>query len=75
MNSAKWTWFAIGYQTIFAYAVSLCIYQIGNFFTTGAFGTGTIAAFLIVALFLYLLLRPYKESGTLTLNSKFAVSK
>lgn len=75
MNSAKWTWFAIGYQTIFAYAVSLCIYQIGNLFTTGAFGTGTIAAFLIVALFLYLLLRPYKESGTLTLNSKFAVSK
>ena len=75
MNSAKWTWFAIGYQTIFAYAVSLCIYQIGNLFTTGAFGIGTIAAFLIVALFLYLLLRPYKESGTLTLNSKFAVSK
>lgn len=75
MNSAKWTWFAIGYQTIFAYAVSLCIYQIGNLFTTGAFGTGTIAAFLIVALFLYLLLRPYKESGTLKINSEFAVSK
>ena len=75
MNSAKWTWFAIGYQTIFAYAVSLCIYQIGNLFTTGAFGIGTIAAFLIAALFLYLLFRPYKESGALTLNSKFAVSK
>lgn len=75
MNSAKWTWFAIGYQTIFAYAVSLCIYQLGNLFTTGAFGIGTIAAILLVGLFLYLLFRPYHESNTLEINRKIAVSR
>ncbi len=62
MNSAKWTWFAIGYQCIFAYAVSLCIYQIGMLAAGGGFGIGTIAAILLVMLFVYLLLRPYKES-------------
>lgn len=61
MNNAKWFWFAIGYQCGLAYAVSLCIYQIGSFFTAGQFGIGTIAAVLLVAAFLYLLLRPYKE--------------
>ena len=64
MNSAKWTWFAIGYQCLFAYAVSLCIYQIGSLFTGGGFGVGTVAAVLLVALFLYMLLRPYKEDNT-----------
>ena len=38
MNSAKWTWFAIGYQCIFAYVIALCVYQLGMLFTTGAFG-------------------------------------
>ena len=65
MNSAKWTWFAIGYQTVFAYAVSLCIYQLGTFFSGGGFGFGTVAAFVIVAVFIYLLVRPYHESKTL----------
>lgn len=65
MNSAKWTWFAIGYQCVFAYAVSLCIYQIGSLFTTGAFGIGTVAAILIIALMIYLLVRPYRESNHL----------
>ena len=68
MNSAKWTWFAIGYQTIFAYAVSLCIYQIGSLFIYGSFGFWTVVAFLIVALFIYLLVRPYKESSTLKVS-------
>ena len=66
MNNAKWFWFAIGYQTVLAYSVSLCIYQIGTFITTGAFGIGTVAALLLVVLFLYLLFRPYKESQKLT---------
>ncbi len=66
MNNAKWFWFAIGYQTVLAYSVSLCIYQIGTFITTGAFGIGTAAALLLVVLFLYLLFRPYKESQKLT---------
>ena len=46
MNSAKWTWFAIGYQTIFAYSVSLCIYQIGSLLIYGTFGAWTVVAFL-----------------------------
>ncbi|MGI6193423.1 MAG: ferrous iron transport protein B [Christensenellales bacterium] len=63
MNSARWTWFAIGYQTVFAYAVALCIYQLGMLLTTGAFGIGTIAAFVVLFAFLYLLFRPYREGG------------
>ncbi len=62
MNNTRWFWFAIGYQTVFAYVVSLCVYQIGALFCTGTFGFGTAAAFLFVAGFLYLLARPYKEN-------------
>ena len=61
MNSAKWFWFAIGYQCGLAYVVSLCIYQIGTLITTGSFGVGTIVAFLLVIGLLYLLFRPYQE--------------
>ena len=68
MNSPKWTWFAIGYQCVFAYAVSLCIYQFGSLFTGGGVGIGTIAAVLVVIGFLYLLFRPYKESTSLNMN-------
>ena len=70
MNSAKWTWFAIGYQTILAYVVSLCVYQIGTVVTGGAFGIGTIVAILLVIGFIYLLFRPYKESTKLTVDVK-----
>ena len=70
MNNAKWFWFAIGYQCGLAYVVSLCIYQIGTLFTTGAFGLGTVVAFLLVAGFIYLLVRPYKESTTLKASDK-----
>lgn len=65
MNNAKWFWFAIGYQTLLAYTVSLCIYQMGTFVATGIFGVGTAAAVALIILFLYLLFRPYKESQTL----------
>ena len=70
MNNAKWTWFAIGYQTILAYVVALCIFQIGSWITTGAFGIGTIVAFLFIIGFLYLLFRPYKESKSLDVKVK-----
>lgn len=70
MNSAKWTWFAIGYQTVFAYTAALAIYQIGNLFTGGEFGVWTVAALLIIAAFIYLLLRPGKESNTIKVNRK-----
>ncbi len=68
MNNTRWFWFAIGYQTGFAYVVSLCVYQIGSLLHTGTFGFGTAAAFLLAAGFLYLLVRPYKESGTLKMD-------
>lgn len=68
MNNAKWFWFAIGYQTGLAYVVSLCIYQLGTFFTTGAVSLWTLIAGLLVLGFVYLLVRPYHESKTLQMN-------
>lgn len=65
MNSAKWTWFAIGYQCGFAYACPLVVYQLGMLFTGGGNALGTIAAFALVALFLYLLFRPSQAHGFL----------
>ena len=69
MNNAKWFWFAIGYQTLLAYIVALCVYQIGTLVTAGTFGIGTVVAFLLVAGFVYLLVRPYKESTTLKIGA------
>ena len=69
MNNAKWFWFAIGYQTLLAYIVSLCIYQIGTLITAGTFGVGTVVAFILIIGFLYLLFRPYKESKTLKVSA------
>lgn len=76
MNNAKWFWFSIAYQTILAYIVALCVFQIGTLITTGAFGIGTIIACIIIIGFIYLLVRPYKESKTLQVNmSKIARAK
>lgn len=61
MNSAKWTWIAIGYQCGFAYIVSLCIYNIGRLISGGVFNVWTVVAIILVAAFLYLLFRPSKE--------------
>ena len=65
MNSVSWTWFAIGYQCAFAYAMSLIVYQLGLWFTTGAFGAATVAALAALALLLYLLLRPHRAPARL----------
>ena len=62
MNNVKWFWFAIGYQTLLAYTVSLCVYQIGTWVSTGLFGAGTIEALILIAAFLWLLFRPYQEN-------------
>lgn len=70
MNNAKWFWFAIGYQTILAYIVSLCVFQIGTMFTMGTFGIGTIVALVLILGFIYLMFRPYKVSKTLHVNIK-----
>ena len=60
MNSQKWFWIAIGYQCLLAYVAALCIYQIGTLFIAGSFGLFTVVAFLLVAAFIYLLVRPDK---------------
>ena len=69
MNNAKWTWFAIGYQTLFAYAVATVIYQIGSLFSKAdntLWGpVGPILAFLILAGLVYMLARPYEEATKL----------
>ena len=70
MNNVKWFWFAIGYQCGLAYVVALCIYQIGTLISTGAFGLGTVVAFVFIAAILYLLFRPYKESNSLSFNGE-----
>lgn len=70
MNNYKWFWFAIGYQTLFAYVISLCVFQIGSLIADATFGVWTVIAFVLVIGLLYLLFRPYKESKSLNVNIK-----
>ncbi|MGM9645143.1 MAG: ferrous iron transporter B [Eubacteriales bacterium] len=65
MNSAKWTWFAIGYQCAFAYATSLTVYQLGMLFTGHGNVFGVIAALAVIAGVGYMLFKPYKEAERL----------
>ncbi len=72
MQSRKWFWFAILFQNIFAYVVTLCVYQIGLVVTgAGSFGIGTIVALIFVAIILFLLFRPdpYKNQNDVTRRS------
>ncbi|MBR4421811.1 MAG: ferrous iron transport protein B [Erysipelotrichaceae bacterium] len=68
MNSAKWTAFAIGYMCVFAYAVALCIYQIGSALNGEVHIVGLIAAIAILVYGAYMLFRPYKEATELTIR-------
>ncbi len=74
MNSAKWTAFAITYQCVFAYAVALVIYQLGLLFTGAVNVIGLIVALAVIAVMVYMLVKPYKESTksekTVKLNKK-----
>ena len=70
MNNAKWTWFAIGYQCGFAYAVALMVNQFGNLFTGNMNVIGLIFAVAVLALMIYMLVRPYKEATKLTADVK-----
>ena len=70
MNSAKWTWFAIGYQCGFAYAVSLIVYQLGSAIQGNINPIGLAAAVVLLAFFGFMLFRPYKESNKLTQKIK-----
>ena len=67
MQSKKWFWFAILFQNVFAYLVTLCVYQIGTLVTGGGFGVGTVVAFIVVAVMLFMLFRPdpYKNQESL----------
>lgn len=65
MNSAKWFWITVAYQCVFAYLVSFVVYNIGGLFTGLGFTVATAIAILIVIGFVYLLVRPYKESNHL----------
>jgi len=73
MNNTKWTLFAVGYQCVFAYAVSLIIYQLGSLFTGNVHVIGLIFAIALIAFIIYMLVRPYKEATKL--EKKVRVSK
>lgn len=70
MNNIRWFWFAIGYQCLLAYVAALCVYQIGTLFAGGGFSVFTVLAFVLAAGFIYLLVRPYKESGSLHVDMR-----
>lgn len=70
MNSAKWTWFAIGYQCGFAYVIALMINQFGGLLTGNVNVIGLIFAALCLAGIIYMLVRPYKEATKLTAKVK-----
>ena len=75
MNNTKWFWTAVGYQCGFAYLVSLVVNQIGGLFTGAGFSIWTIVAIAIIVAFIYLLVRPYKESQTLNVSVKTSKAK
>lgn len=60
MNNAKWTWFAIGYQCVFAYIIAFIVYQVGSLFVGGGSILGAVIAFALVAGMIYMLVRPAK---------------
>ena len=62
MNNARWTWFAIGYQCGFAYAIALMIHQFGNAFTGNLNVLGLIVALAILVGMIYMIFKPYREA-------------
>lgn len=66
MNSAKWTWFAIGYQCGFAYVISLIVYQLGSLFTGNGNPIGVMFAAAFIAAIIFMLAKPYKEAEKLS---------
>ncbi len=70
MNNGKWTCFAIGYMCVFAYAISLIVYQVGSAVTGNLNVIGLICALAVLACLLYMLFRPYHEASRLTRTVK-----
>ena len=71
LNDRKWFWFAILFQNVFAYAVSLMVYQIGSLVLYGTFGFWTVVSFVVLAFMLYMLFRPdpYKDQKVYSTRS------
>ncbi len=65
MNNAKWTWFAIGYMCVFAYAIALIVFQVGKVFVGGVNPVGLIIGLILLAFMVWQLFKPYKEAQTL----------
>ena len=76
MQSRKWFWFAIVFQNVFAYAVTLVVYQIGSFLLYGTFSAWTVIAFAVLLFMLFMLFRPdpYKDQKTYAKRSVQAAS-
>ena len=77
LQSRKWFWFAILYQNLFAYAVSLIVYQLGGLVLGAvAFNVWTIVAAVLLVLMLFMLFRPdpYKDQKSYTRSSVEAAS-
>ena len=70
MNNPKWTMFAIGYQCLFAYVTSFCIFQLGSLFGGSGNIVGAVTAFVILAAAIFLLFKPYEETTTFNKKSK-----
>ena len=70
MNSRRWTWFAIGYECGFAYAVAFVVYQLGSVLSGGGSVFGALLALAVMVCFVWLLLRPYKEATKLARDVK-----
>ncbi len=68
MNSAKWTWFAIGYQCCFAWVIAFIVWQLGRAFVGGMNPVGLVFALAALALLLWQLFKPYKEAQRLTVQ-------
>ena len=74
MSSGKWTLIAIGYECIFAYVISLIIYQLGIVFTgAGGFSIGTAVAIILIALIIFQLVRPAKPTAKSTAKNHRSV--
>ena len=76
LQSRKWFWFAIAFQNIFAYAVTLIVYQLGMLFMGAGFGIGSAVAIVLLAFMLYMLFRPdpYKNQKVFSKRSLEAAS-
>lgn len=75
MNSAKWTWFAIGYQCLLAYGAALVVYQIGSAFMGNLNIVGLLGAVIILGGMLYLLLRPNRDTIKRSAEMKIKTAK